>query len=79
VNILSFSNGNNNQIGLSIIRLRIDPNKNWASEISNAQGASKRGAQVMATPWTAPAWMKTNNNVNGGSLKTDQYQALPTI
>jgi glucuronoarabinoxylan endo-1,4-beta-xylanase len=29
----------------------------------------------MATPWTAPAWMKTSNNVNGGSLKTDQYQA----
>lgn len=24
---------------------------------------------VMASPWSAPTWMKTNNNVRGGSLK----------
>jgi glucuronoarabinoxylan endo-1,4-beta-xylanase len=60
---------------LSIIRLRIDPTKAWANELSNAQKASARGAKVFATPWTPPASMKTNNNVVGGSLKTDQYSA----
>lgn len=70
-----FGNANSNQIGLSILRLRIDPNKNWNDEISNAQKASQRGAQVFATPWTPPASMKTNYNVVGGALRQDQYGA----
>lgn len=28
---------------------------------------------IMASPWSAPAWMKTNNNVRGGSLKGEYY------
>ncbi|GLY97508.1 ricin-type beta-trefoil lectin domain protein [Actinoplanes sp. NBRC 103695] len=27
---------------------------------------------VMVTPWSAPAWMKTNNNLVGGSLANDR-------
>ena len=27
---------------------------------------------VMASPWSAPAWMKDNNNLIGGSLRADQ-------
>ena len=27
---------------------------------------------IMGTPWSAPAWMKTNNNLVGGSLRDDQ-------
>lgn len=27
--------------------------------------------KVMALPWSAPAWAKDNNSLNGGSLKTD--------
>ena len=29
------------------------------------------GLRVMATPWTAPAWMKSNASLFGGSLKAD--------
>jgi len=29
--------------------------------------------KILATPWTAPAWMKTNSNFSGGSLRTDCY------
>lgn len=28
---------------------------------------------IMASPWSAPAWMKTNNSSKGGSLKTECY------
>lgn len=28
---------------------------------------------IMATPWSPPAWMKTNQNLKGGKLKTDCY------
>lgn len=29
--------------------------------------------KILATPWTAPSWMKTNNSPKGGSLKTACY------
>ncbi|MEV4998292.1 RICIN domain-containing protein [Streptomyces niveus] len=32
------------------------------------------GIRFMGSPWTPPAWMKTNNSLNGGSLRTDRYQ-----
>lgn len=29
--------------------------------------------KIIATPWTAPTWMKTNNDFVGGSLRADCY------
>jgi glucosylceramidase len=29
--------------------------------------------KILATPWSAPAWMKTNGDVKGGSLKVENY------
>ncbi len=31
--------------------------------------------RIIATPWSAPLWMKTNGNSVGGSLKPDCYRA----
>lgn len=31
--------------------------------------------KILATPWTPPVWMKTNNNSVGGQLKTEYYDA----
>lgn len=33
---------------------------------------------IIATPWSAPTWMKTNNNTVGGGLKTNYYAAYAT-
>ncbi len=30
--------------------------------------------KIMGSPWTAPAWMKTNNSFVGGSLKPEYYE-----
>jgi glucuronoarabinoxylan endo-1,4-beta-xylanase len=75
-----FGNTGSQQIGLSILRVRIDPSPdpgghtNWATELSNANLATARGARVIATPWSPPASMKTNNNVNnGGRLNPGSY------
>jgi glucuronoarabinoxylan endo-1,4-beta-xylanase len=67
----------NVEIGLSLLRVRIDPTGqvNWGSELGNAQQAVLRGANVFATPWTPPAAMKSNNNIVGGSLNTASYGA----
>lgn len=32
--------------------------------------------KIMGSPWSAPAWMKTNNSLKGGSLKSEYYQAF---
>jgi glucosylceramidase len=29
--------------------------------------------KILGSPWSAPCWMKTNNNVKGGSLKKECY------
>jgi glucosylceramidase len=29
--------------------------------------------KIMGSPWSAPAWMKTNNHVKGGSLRKEYY------
>lgn len=29
--------------------------------------------KIMGSPWSAPAWMKTNNNIRGGALKKECY------
>lgn len=40
-----------------------------AGIIGVAQGAQTRGVQTfVGTPWSPPAWMKTNSNVIGGAL-----------
>lgn len=31
--------------------------------------------KIMGSPWSAPIWMKTNNNSKGGSLKPEYYDA----
>jgi len=29
--------------------------------------------KILGSPWSAPAWMKTNNNIRGGALKKECY------
>ncbi len=75
-----FNTNNANQLGLTLLRVRIAPNNSWTNNVSawstslsDAQQAVARGAGVLATPWTPPANMKTNSNTVGGSLATNQY------
>ena len=72
-----FGTGSAQQIGLSLLRVRIDPggSANWATELNNAQLASGLGASILATPWTPPASMKSNNNTVAGSLNPSSYGA----
>jgi glucuronoarabinoxylan endo-1,4-beta-xylanase len=69
---LLFGTGNG-QLGFSLLRCRIDPNRNWGNETANSSSAHARGAKVMGTPWTPPAAMKNNNNLICGDLLSSQY------
>lgn len=66
-----------NQMGLTLIRLRIAPDGNWTDQILDGQKAKQRGARILATPWTPPAAMKDNDSlVNGGSVIPSMYPNL---
>jgi glucuronoarabinoxylan endo-1,4-beta-xylanase len=70
------------QLGLSILRVRIDPSSttgggNWATELANSQEAIATGSnvKVIATPWTPPIAWKSNDSTIGGTLNTSDYAA----
>ena len=74
------------QIGLSILRARIDPSgslssgwitSNWTAELANAQNARSANSNtlVIATPWTPPPAMKSNNITVAGTLNAASYAA----
>ncbi len=68
-----FGNGPG-QIGFTLLRIRVAPDAAWrALELSNARGAITRGANVIATPWSPPAAMKSNNSLIDGVLNESAY------
>ncbi len=42
--------------------------------IQQAQKISENGFKIIASPWTAPPWMKTNQDWNGGKLLPEYYE-----
>jgi glucosylceramidase len=41
--------------------------------VLKAAKAKNSALKIFASPWTPPAWMKTNNSLYGGKLRTDRY------
>ena len=68
-----YGTANASQLGLTLLRVRIDPMTNWSNALLDGQKAVVRGAQVLATPWTPPPGMKDNTNIVEGSLLPSQY------
>jgi O-glycosyl hydrolase len=65
-----------NGIGLSIMRVRIPSSSDqFGGEVSQINAAKQFGVSIIATAWSAPAAMKTSNNVVGGKLKPESYAA----
>lgn len=66
----------NGQIGFSLLRLRIPPETNsFSLNVPTARAAYQRGVKLIASPWSPPASMKTNNNIVGGRLRESSYAA----
>ncbi|MGA9407723.1 MAG: T9SS type A sorting domain-containing protein [Bacteroidota bacterium] len=71
----AFGNGIG-QIGMTIMRLSIPPDSTqYSPNATSALAAQNLGAIIIATPWTPPAWMKSNNSESGGILLPANYAA----
>ncbi|NMB82466.1 MAG: T9SS type A sorting domain-containing protein, partial [Ignavibacteria bacterium] len=69
------------QLGFSILRLRVPysgTNQDFSQQVPTAKTAYQMGVTIIASPWTPPASMKTNNNIVGGRLKESSYAAYAT-
>ncbi|KAF7632218.1 Glucosylceramidase [Meloidogyne graminicola] len=65
-------------LGYSILRIRISEHKDspwdgWHAEVPNVKQAKSYGAQVFATPWTAPANLKVCGQDKSCPLRQDKY------
>ncbi len=62
------------QLGFSILRLRLPSDENQFSlNLPTAKAAYNMGVTLIASPWSPPASMKTNNNTTGGELRETFY------
>jgi glucuronoarabinoxylan endo-1,4-beta-xylanase len=62
------------QLGFSILRLRIPYQQSeFSMQVPTAQSAHTMGVLIIASPWTPPPSMKTNNNIVGGRLNDSSY------
>ena len=68
-----FLTNNTSQLGLTLLRIRIDSSTNWSNGLLDGQKAVARGARILATPWSPPAGMKSTNSIVGGSLLASEY------
>lgn len=59
---------------VALMHFSVDEDKNGIIPfIKQAMAASKNGFNIVASPWTAPPWMKDNNQWVGGKLLPEFY------
>jgi glucosylceramidase len=55
-------------------KFSLDPNRKELIPVLKEILRINPGIKIMASPWSAPTWMKTNNNFKGGSLRPECYE-----
>ncbi|MEO6980688.1 MAG: hypothetical protein ABI113_20005, partial [Mucilaginibacter sp.] len=67
-------------IGLSIVRTRVSVDSSEFDQAKATVDARKSyEGSAIATAWSTPASMKTNNSIIGGTIKTSSYNPLPIL
>ncbi|MEJ2196006.1 MAG: T9SS type A sorting domain-containing protein, partial [Ignavibacteriaceae bacterium] len=62
------------QIGFTVLRLRVPWDQNeFSLNVTTPLAAQNMGVRIIASPWTAPPEIKTNNNIVGGRLSDTSY------
>lgn len=59
-----------------LTRFSIDPNRSDVLPVVRAALKINPQLKIMATPWSAPAWMKTTDSLIKGRLKPEAYPAF---
>ena len=74
----AFGNGEG-QLGLSILRIKVPMyREDWEQVVPAALQARNLGAIVLASPWSPPSYMKSNQSEIGGYLLPEYYGDFAT-
>ncbi len=57
----------------SLLRFSIEPDRAHRLPVLRRALAINPELKIMASPWSAPAWMKTSDKLIGGTLRPDAY------
>jgi O-glycosyl hydrolase len=64
-------------LGLSIFRVRLaSDSTEWPLILESVKEAQKYGVKILASPWSPPANLKSNNSTIGGYLLPENYEAF---
>jgi glucosylceramidase len=66
----------NNAPDPTLAHFSIAPNRDDVLPIARQALAINPDLKIMASPWSAPAWMKTSGSLIGGTLKPEYYDAF---
>ncbi|MGA8438306.1 MAG: glycoside hydrolase family 30 beta sandwich domain-containing protein [Candidatus Sulfotelmatobacter sp.] len=61
---------------VEMTKFNLDPDRADVIPVLKEILAVRPGIKILGSPWSAPAWMKTNNDVKGGELRPEYYPAF---
>ncbi len=71
--VFSYNDLPSGQTDVELENFSLDPDRVNLIPVLKEILALNPNIKIMGSPWSAPKWMKTNNAVKGGSLKTEYY------
>ncbi|MCB0584621.1 MAG: hypothetical protein KDD06_04750 [Phaeodactylibacter sp.] len=64
-------------LGLSLFRVRIASDEaEWPLILESVQAAQSHGVKILASPWSPPAELKSNNSDVGGNLPEENFEGF---
>jgi glucosylceramidase len=73
--VFSYDDLSSGETDPEMLRFSIDPEKTDLIPVLKEILAINPTIKILGSPWSAPAWMKTNNNSVGGYLKSEYFGA----
>jgi glucosylceramidase len=73
--VFSYDDLSAGQTDPEMTHFSIDPEKTDLIPVLREILAINPDIMILGSPWSPPAWMKTNGNAKGGSLKTEYFEA----
>ncbi len=73
--VFSYNDLPDGETDVNLTKFSIEKDKENLIPVLKEILAINPNIKIMGSPWSAPTWMKTNNNSIGGSLKPEYYAA----
>lgn len=73
--VFSYNDLPEGETDVNMEKFSLDPDRKFLIPVLKEILAINPEIKIMASPWSPPTWMKTNNSSKGGSLKPEYYDA----